>query len=194
MREVKRSALVSQPPARVFALINDIERYPEFLPWCTHARVLSRTPAEIVATHRRAPGSAARANSPPATRSCRTAACSMHLVSGPFRALEGDWRLTPIEAHGCRVEFAVRFEFRSRLIGTAVRAAVRADHRLAGGRVRAARACAGVRLPPRKRCLVAYATPARQYLWPIELPPEATIAGGAGGVPRCRRARAPTAC
>ena len=50
MREVKRSALVSQPPARVFALINDIERYPEFLPWCTHARVLSRTPAEIVAT------------------------------------------------------------------------------------------------------------------------------------------------
>jgi putative ubiquitin-RnfH superfamily antitoxin RatB of RatAB toxin-antitoxin module len=33
-----------------------------------------------------------------------------------------------------------------------------------------------VRLPPRKRCLVAYATPARQYLWPIELPPEATIA------------------
>jgi putative ubiquitin-RnfH superfamily antitoxin RatB of RatAB toxin-antitoxin module len=30
--------------------------------------------------------------------------------------------------------------------------------------------------PPRKRCLVAYATPARQYLWPIELPPEATIA------------------
>ena len=32
------------------------------------------------------------------------------------------------------------------------------------------------RLPPRKRCLVAYATPARQYLWPIELPPEATIA------------------
>jgi uncharacterized protein len=29
---------------------------------------------------------------------------------------------------------------------------------------------------PRKRCLIAYATPARQYLWPIELPPEATIA------------------
>ena len=41
----------------------------------------------------------------------------MHLVSGPFRTLEGDWRLTPIEAHGCRVEFAVRFEFSNRLPG-----------------------------------------------------------------------------
>ena len=75
MREVKRSALVSQPPARVFTLINDIERYPEFLPWCTHARVLSRTPAEIVATLGVRQG-ALTANLPPVTRSCRTAACT----------------------------------------------------------------------------------------------------------------------
>ena len=50
MREVKRSALVNKPPAELFALINDIESYPQFLPWCTHAQVLSRTPTEIVAT------------------------------------------------------------------------------------------------------------------------------------------------
>ena len=50
MREVKRSALVNRPPAELFALINDIESYPQFLPWCTHARVESRTPQEIVAT------------------------------------------------------------------------------------------------------------------------------------------------
>jgi len=37
MREVKRSALVSKPPSELFALINDIESYPQFLPWCTHA-------------------------------------------------------------------------------------------------------------------------------------------------------------
>ena len=50
MREIKRSALVAQPPSRLFALINDIESYPRFLPWCTHARVESRTEREIVAT------------------------------------------------------------------------------------------------------------------------------------------------
>ena len=50
MREVKRSALINKPPAEVFALINDIESYPQFLPWCTHARVQSRTESQIVAT------------------------------------------------------------------------------------------------------------------------------------------------
>src|SRR2546430_12749318 len=49
-REVKRSALVGKPAAELFALINDIESYPQFLPWCTHARVQSRSQQEIVAT------------------------------------------------------------------------------------------------------------------------------------------------
>jgi ribosome-associated toxin RatA of RatAB toxin-antitoxin module len=42
MREVKRSALIAESPARMYALINDIDRYPEFVPWCTAARVESR--------------------------------------------------------------------------------------------------------------------------------------------------------
>ena len=50
MREIKHSALVAQPPARLFALINDIESYPSFIPWCTHAKVLSKSDREIIAT------------------------------------------------------------------------------------------------------------------------------------------------
>jgi ribosome-associated toxin RatA of RatAB toxin-antitoxin module len=116
MREVKRSALVSQPPGRVFALINDIESYPEFLPWCTHARVLSRSPSEILATIgvRQGPltGEFTTRNTLAHERSVH-----MQLVSGPFRTLEGHWQLTPIETHGCRVELDVRFEFKHRLSG-----------------------------------------------------------------------------
>jgi ribosome-associated toxin RatA of RatAB toxin-antitoxin module len=116
MREVKRSALVSQPPGRVFALINDIESYPEFLPWCTHARVLSRSPTEILATIgvRQGPltGEFTTRNTLVNERSVH-----MQLVSGPFRTLEGRWQLTPIESHGCRVDLDVRFEFKHRLSG-----------------------------------------------------------------------------
>jgi ribosome-associated toxin RatA of RatAB toxin-antitoxin module len=116
MREVKRSALVSQPPGRVFALINDIESYPEFLPWCTHARVLARSPTEILATIgvRQGPltGEFTTRNTLASERSVH-----MHLVSGPFRTLAGQWLLTPIETHGCRVELEMRFEFRHRLSG-----------------------------------------------------------------------------
>ena len=116
MRQVKRSALVSQPPAKLYGLINDIESYPQFLPWCTHARVLSRSSEEIVATVgvRQGPleGEFTTRNTLIPDRSVR-----MQLVSGPFRTLEGEWLLSPIEPHGCRVELALRFAFKSRLTG-----------------------------------------------------------------------------
>jgi ribosome-associated toxin RatA of RatAB toxin-antitoxin module len=109
MREVKRSALVNKPPADVFALINDIESYPQFLPWCTHARVLSRSPTEILATLGVRQG-ALRGEF--TTRNTLDAGrrIGMQLVSGPFRTLAGEWLLTPIEG-GCRVELTMRFAF-----------------------------------------------------------------------------------
>jgi ribosome-associated toxin RatA of RatAB toxin-antitoxin module len=116
MREVKRSALVNQPPARVFGLINDIDSYPLFLPWCTHARVLSRTPAEIVATIGVRQGALTGEFT---TRNLLTPErrIDLQLISGPFRTLDGHWLLTPIEAHGCRVDLNVRFAFKSRVAG-----------------------------------------------------------------------------
>ena len=116
MREVKRSALVNKPPAELFALINDIESYPQFLPWCTHARVLSRTPTEIVATIGVRQGALQGEFT---TRNTLETNRSIHLqlVSGPFRTLQGDWLLTPIELDGCRVELTMRFAFNNRLTG-----------------------------------------------------------------------------
>ena len=112
MREIKRSALVAQPPSRLFALINDIESYPRFLPWCTHARVQSRSEREIVAAIgvKRGPlhGEFTTRNElEPDKR------ILMHLVSGPFKMLEGEWLLTPIGPDGCRVELTMRFAFKS---------------------------------------------------------------------------------
>ena len=114
MREVKRSALVNRPPAQLFALINDIESYPQFLPWCTHARVLSRTADEIIATIGVRQGTlhgefTTRNTLQPDRR------IDMSLVSGPFRTLAGEWRLTPIDPEGCRVELTMRFAFSHRL-------------------------------------------------------------------------------
>ena len=115
MREVKRSALVNQPPARLYALINDIESYPQFLPWCSHASVVSRTPQEIVATlgvrQGALQGEFTTRNTLEPEHSVR-----MQLVSGPFRALEGLWLLTPVDA-GCRVDLTMRFAFKNSLTG-----------------------------------------------------------------------------
>jgi len=116
MREVKRTALVAESPARMYDLINDIERYPEFVPWCTGARILERRPGEVVASLniKRGPLKAeftTRNELEPGRR------VSMKQISGPFRVLEGLWTLVPLGDLGCRVEFEMRFEFANRVAG-----------------------------------------------------------------------------
>ena len=114
MREVKHSALVGKPPAVLFALINDIESYPQFLPWCTHSKLVSRSEREIVATVGVKQGPlhgefTTRNELEPDRR------ILMHLVSGPFKMLEGEWLLTPIGSEGCRAELTMKFAFKSSL-------------------------------------------------------------------------------
>jgi len=117
MREVKRSALIAESPARMYQLVNDIERYPEFVPWCTAARVESRKEAEIVATLsiKRGPLHAAFTTRNLLEPDQRVL---MQFVSGPFRVLEGLWTFTPLGELGCRVELEMRFEFANRVAGT----------------------------------------------------------------------------
>jgi ribosome-associated toxin RatA of RatAB toxin-antitoxin module len=120
MREIKHSALIAQPPARVFELINDIESYPSFIPWCTHAKVLSRSDQEIVATVgiHRGPLQSEFTTRNELEQDRRVL---MRLVSGPFKMLEGEWLLTPIPeatvpgGTGCRVQLTMKFAFKNPL-------------------------------------------------------------------------------
>ena len=116
MREVKRSALIAEAPARMYQLINDVERYPEFVPGCIGARVVSRKGNEMVTSLniKRGPLHAeftTRNLLEPDKR------ILMQFVSGPFRVLEGLWTLTPLGDLGCRVELEMRFEFANRVAG-----------------------------------------------------------------------------
>jgi ribosome-associated toxin RatA of RatAB toxin-antitoxin module len=117
MREVKRSALIAESPARMYALINDIERYPDFVPGCTAARIESRKAGEVVATLsiRKGP---LRAEFTTRNLLEPDKRVLMQFVSGPFRVLEGLWTLTPLGDLGCRVELEMRFEFANRVAGT----------------------------------------------------------------------------
>ena len=101
----------------MYALINDIERYPEFVPWCAAARVDSRKDGEVVATLniKRGP---LRAEFTTRNLLEPDRRVLMQFVSGPFRVLEGLWTLTPLGELGCRVELEMRFEFANRVAGT----------------------------------------------------------------------------
>ena len=96
----------------MFALINDIESYPAFVPGCTHARIESRTPTEIVATLGVKKGPM---QTEVTTRNTleQDRRVTMSLMQGPFKEFEGVWTLTPVGDGGCRVDLDMRFAFRN---------------------------------------------------------------------------------
>jgi len=118
MQVVERSALVVYTPAQMFALVNDVARYPDFLPWCVGVKV-----EEVSATERIAALKIARGvlQTEFTTRNTLLPDAQIHmqLMHGPFRDLTGLWRFEAIGDRGSRVEFRVQFEFKNRLTAAA---------------------------------------------------------------------------
>jgi ribosome-associated toxin RatA of RatAB toxin-antitoxin module len=118
---VERSALVTYTPAQMFALVNDVGRYPEFLPWCTAGRAEEVSATERLATVKVARG-VLQAEFTTRNTLQPDAQIHMQLVHGPFRDLTGLWRFDALGERGCKVQFRVQFEFKNRLTATAFNA------------------------------------------------------------------------
>ena len=101
-------------PEQMYALVADVERYPEFLPWCIGARIRERRPDMIVADliigfrMIRERFTSRVALHPPRR-------LDVTYTDGPFRYLDNHWEFVPVPG-GCRIEFFVDFEFRSRML------------------------------------------------------------------------------
>jgi ribosome-associated toxin RatA of RatAB toxin-antitoxin module len=125
MREVRRSALVTHSPAEMYALVNDVARYPEFVPWCKASQVLFASANSVTATLEIARAGLSLALT---TRNEMVAdeRIDMALVSGPLKHFTGRWQFIAIRApgeqgsstvHGCRVELVVEYEFGNAALG-----------------------------------------------------------------------------
>lgn len=111
MREVRRSALLPYAVQQVYGLVADVERYPEFLPWCTDARILAGDDREVTVRLGLSSG-LARASFTTINRLVPASAITMSLVDGPFDELEGRWDFTPVGGTGTRADLQVRFSTR----------------------------------------------------------------------------------
>ena len=118
MQVVERSAIVGFAPAQMFAVVNDVARYPEFLPWCVGARVEPKSATEMLASVKIARG-VLRTEFRTRNTLQQDAQILMRLVDGPFRHLMGQWRFQAIGEHGSQVHFRVEFEFKNRLTAAA---------------------------------------------------------------------------
>lgn len=117
MTTIKRDITVSYTPGEMFELVNGIEDYPHFVPWCKSAEVLKRDEDQIEARLEFARGSFHKSFTT-LNRIQKDKMIEMRLVDGPFQHLEGFWRFEPV-AEGCHISFDMEFEFSNKLIGMA---------------------------------------------------------------------------
>jgi ribosome-associated toxin RatA of RatAB toxin-antitoxin module len=109
MKRIARSAIVEHSAGRMFALVDDIESYPRFLPWCRAASVDERSPEWVRAT---LSVGMRGLNQTFSTRNelHPPEAMDMRLVKGPFRHFAASWRFKPLSTQACSVEFALEYE------------------------------------------------------------------------------------
>ncbi len=114
MTALSRSALVPYSAAQMFALVDDVDSYSDFLPWCSAARVTSRNRDEVRATIELSRGGVRKAFTT-VNRLQHNKMIEIRLVEGPFHHLEGFWRFDELE-NGCKVSLDMDFEFSSRMV------------------------------------------------------------------------------
>jgi ribosome-associated toxin RatA of RatAB toxin-antitoxin module len=119
MQRVSRSVLVPYGARQMFDLVDRIDLYPQFLPWCGGSEVLehqgSRKTARIDIDYHgvRAHFTTDNVNTP-------SESIVVTLKDGPFRHLHGVWRFRALAEHGCKVEFELSYEFATQLLGRVV--------------------------------------------------------------------------
>ena len=119
MHRSQKSVLVPFSARQMFDLVDDVARYPEFLPWCGGSEVLARTEAgktarlDINYHGVRAHFTTDNVNAPPES-------IVVTLRDGPFRHLHGEWKFRPLAPDACKVEFTIAYEFKTHVLETLV--------------------------------------------------------------------------
>lgn len=118
MPSVNQSALVPYSAAQMYALVNDYERYPEFLPGCVAARTVTPNPQELTAE---LTISKAGISQRFTTRNRMTPdrSITMRLAEGPFEFLHGRWTFDELDEQCCKISLDLEFEFSNPVIALA---------------------------------------------------------------------------
>ncbi len=114
MALVEKSVLIGNSAQQMFDLVDDVEAYPQFLPWCSQARLDFRDEKKIIATLHI---NYLNVKSHFTTENDKEVPLwmSIKLIDGPFRRLEGMWRFKPLAEHACKIEFQLSYEFSSKM-------------------------------------------------------------------------------
>jgi ribosome-associated toxin RatA of RatAB toxin-antitoxin module len=115
MAVVHKSVFLGYSAEQMFALVERVEDYPKFLPWCGGVEVRQREENKLVATISiqyhgvRQTFTTENINTPPTS-------IKITLKEGPFKHLDGTWTFKPLRADACKVDLDLHYEFSSKLL------------------------------------------------------------------------------
>ncbi len=120
MALVEKTVLVHHSASQMFSLVDDIESYPSFLPWCGGTTVASRDEDGVIHATVMIDFHHVKKSFTTENRRQAPNLIEMKLVDGPFEILEGSWRFIELAESACKIDFRLHYEFSSKLLETLV--------------------------------------------------------------------------
>ncbi len=118
MTTLQRNALVPYSAKAMFELVNDVAKYPEFLPWCSATHIQFQSHEEMKASITASKGGIEKAFTTH-NKLIPNESIHMELVDGPFSVFHGHWRFQALADNGCKISFDLSFEFKKSLMSFA---------------------------------------------------------------------------
>lgn len=115
MAEIEKTVLVPYSAEKMFNLVDDVAKYPEFLPWCDGTTAIQKSETITHATvninyhHVKHSFSTENKRNPPVL-------IEMTLLNGPFEHLDGHWRFIPLSDEACKIEFRLHYTFSHKIL------------------------------------------------------------------------------
>jgi len=115
MPSIYRHALMPYSAEQMYEIVNAVDLYPDFLPWCAKSEIVSQSETAMDASILMKKG---KLNHSFSTRNRMEPGNSIQiaLLNGPFKSLNGDWDFTDLSGQGSKIELNLDFEFSSRLV------------------------------------------------------------------------------
>jgi len=114
MAQINRSALVMYSAAQMYALVNDVAAYPQFLPGCVGSQVITHEGNEMVASVEVSKAGIKKTFTTKNTL-VENQRVEMRLVDGPFKALQGGWTFLALDEQASKISLDLEFEFSNKL-------------------------------------------------------------------------------
>ena len=119
MTQIDRSALVFHTAQQMFDVVNDVQFYADFLPWCAASEIRSHNASEMVASLHLAKAGL-KYSFTTRNRLVEPTSIEFELVEGPFKFLAGQWQFSVLDEGACKVSLSLNFEFSNKVTSFAM--------------------------------------------------------------------------